>query len=198
MNFFQIGKLAGVVAMAVGLAGCVDMTQDIRITSTTTAKATITTTMSADVYPMIKAGMAGEDADPFCEEAGATLTENADGSATCVVVSEGNFDDLNLDNEDGGGKPVFTANADGTVRIAVPTKDMVGELGSDELDAQTKAMLQQMFEGRYLTLRFGGAALVETNMDDVGGGYAEKKMPFLELINGTIELPEELYAVVRP
>jgi len=198
MNFFQIGKLAGVVAMAVGLAGCVDMTQDIRITSTTTAKATITTTMSADVYPMIKAGMAGEDADPFCEEAGATLTENADGSATCVVVSEGNFDDLNLDNEDGGGKPVFTTNADGTVRIAVPTKDMVGELGSDELDAQTKAMLQQMFEGRYLTLRFGGAALVETNMDDVGGGYAEKKMPFLELINGTIELPEELYAVVRP
>ena len=63
---------------------------------------------------------------------------------------------------------------------------------------QTKAMLQQMFADRFLTLRFGGAEIVETNMDDVGDGYAEKKMPFLELINGTIVLPEELYAVVRP
>jgi hypothetical protein len=59
-------------------------------------------------------------------------------------------------------------------------------------------MLQQMFEGRYLTLRFGGSEVIETNMDDAGGGYAEKKMSFLDLINGTIELPEELYAVVRP
>lgn len=198
MNFPQIGKLAGVLALSIGLAGCVDMTQDIRVTSTQTAKATITTTMSAEIYPMIKAGAAGDEAEPFCEEAGATLTENADGSATCVVVSEGNFADLNFDSDDGSGKPVFTANPDGTVRVAVPTKDMMGELGSDQMDEQTKAMMQQLFEGRYLTLRFGGSQVVDTNMDNVGGGYAEKKMSFLDLINGTIELPAELYAVVRP
>ena len=147
---------------------------------------------------MIKAGAAGEDAEPFCKEAGSTLTENADGSATCVMVSEGNFADLKFDEDDTSGKPVFTANPDGTVRVAVTTKGMIGELGSEAMDEQTKAMMQQMFEGRYLTLRFGGASVVETNMDDVGGGYAEKKMAFLDLINGTIELPDELYAVVRP
>lgn len=197
MNFSTIGKLAGVLALTVGLAGCVDMTQDLKVTSATTALATITTTMSADIYPMIKAGAAGEDADPFCEEEGSTLTENEDGSATCVMVSEGDFADLKFDEDDSSSKPTFTANPDGTVRVAVQTEGMIGELGAEQ-DAQTKAMMQQMFEGRFLTLRFGGSEVVETNMDDVGGGYAEKKMAFLDLINGTIELPEELYAVVRP
>ena len=197
MNFTPIGKIAGVLALTIGLAGCVDMTQDILITSDTTAKATVTTTMSADIYPMIKAGAAGDDAEPFCAEEGSSLTENADGSATCVMVSEGAFDELKFDEDDSSSKPVFTTNPDGTVRVAVQTKGMIGELGAEQ-DEQTKAMLQQMFQDRYLTLRFGGSEVVETNMDDLGDGYAEKKMPFLDLINGTIELPEELYAVVRP
>jgi hypothetical protein len=197
MNFTPIGKIAGVLALTIGLAGCVDMTQDILITSDTTAKATVTTTMSADIYPMIKAGAAGDDAEPFCAEEGSSLTENADGSATCVMVSEGAFDELKFDEDDSSSKPVFTTNPDGTVRVAVQTKGMIGDLGAEQ-DEQTKAMLQQMFQDRYLTLRFGGSEVVETNMDDLGDGYAEKKMPFLDLINGTIELPEELYAVVRP
>ena len=197
MNFSTIGKIAGVLALTIGLAGCVDMTQDLKVTSATTAKATITTTMSAEIYPMIKAGAAGDDAEPFCKDEGSTLTENADQSATCVVVSEGAFADLKFDDDESSSKPTFTANPDGTVRVAVQTKGMIGELGAEQ-DEQTKAMMQQMFEGRYLTLRFGGSQVVETNMDDVGGGYAEKKMAFLELMNGTIEFPEELYAVVRP
>lgn len=197
MNFISIGKIAGVLALSIGLAGCVDMTQDIFVTSNTTATATVTTTMSADIYPMIKAGAAGEDAEPFCAEEGSTLTENADGSATCVMVSEGAFADLKFDEDDSSSKPTFTTNPDGTVRVAVQTEGMIGDLGAEQ-DEQTKAMLQQMFQDRFLTLRFGGSEVVETNMDDVGDGYAEKKMPFLDLINGTIELPEELYAVVRP
>jgi hypothetical protein len=197
MNFTAIGKIAGVIALTVGLAGCVDMTQDILITSDTTATATVTTTMSADIYPMIKAGAAGDDAEPFCAEEGSTLTEHEDGSATCVMVSEGAFDELNFDDDDSSSKPTFTTNPDGSVRVAVETEGMIGDLGSEE-DEQAKAMIQQMFQDRYLTLRFGGSEVVETNMDDVGDGYAEKKIPFLDLINGTIELPDELYAVVRP
>ena len=157
MNFALIGKIAGAFALTLSLAACVDMTQDIKVTSSTTADLTVTTTMSADIYPMIKAGAAGEDAEPFCEEEGSTLTENADGSATCVMTSSGAFDELKYDEDDSSSKPTFTTNPDGTVRVAV-----------------------------------------ETNMDEVGDGYAEKKMPFLDLINGTIELPEELYAVLRP
>ena len=197
MKFATVAKIAGALALTMSLAACVDMTQDIKVTSTTTADLIVTTVMSKDIYPMIKAGATGEDAEPFCKEEGSTLTENADGSATCVMTSSGAFDELKYDQDDSSSKPTFTANPDGTVRVAVETKGMIGDLGAEQ-DEQTKAMLQQLFQDRYLTLRFGGGAVVETNMDDVGGGYAEKKMPFLDLINGTIELPEELYAVIRP
>jgi hypothetical protein len=197
MKFVTVAKIAGALALTMSLAACIDMTQDIKVTSDTTAQLSVTTVMSKDIYPMIKAGGGGDDAKPFCKEDGSTLTENDDGSATCVMVSDGAFADLKYDDSDTSTKPTFTANPDGTVRVSVVTKGMIGDLGAEQ-DEQTKAMMQQMFEGHFLTLRFGGGEVVETNMDDVGDGYAEKKMSFLELINGTIELPDELYAVVRP
>jgi hypothetical protein len=200
MTLHIIGRLAGVLALTVGLAGCIDVSMDIKVKSPTEAKATMTQTIGAQFYPMIKASAKDKDAggDSFCagEDKG-TLTENADGSATCVMTSSGAFDELKYDEDDSSSKPTFTANPDGTVRVAVETKGMIGDLGAEQ-DEQTKAMMQQMFEGHFLPLRFGGAEVVETNMDDVGDGYAEKKMAFLDLINGTMELPEELYAVVRP
>jgi hypothetical protein len=196
MKFSMIGKIAGALALTLGLAGCIDMTNDIYITSSTTAKATITSTMGADIYAMVKAG-GNEGDDPFCKGEGETLTENADGSGTCVAVSEGEFANLKFD--DAGSKPTIVTQADGTVRIAIPTKDMMGDLGS-ETDAETVAMLQQMFEGRFLTIRFGGAAIVESNMQPApdSANYVEIKIPFVELLNGTAKLPEELYAVIRP
>ena len=86
MKFAIVAKIAGALALTMSLAACVDMTQDVKVTSTETAELTVTTVMSKDIYPMIKAGGAGDNAEPFCKEEGSTLTENADGSATCVTV----------------------------------------------------------------------------------------------------------------
>jgi hypothetical protein len=196
MKLALIGRIAGALALTLGLAGCIDMTNDIYITSPTTAKATITSTMGADIYAMVKAG-GNQGDDPFCQGEGETLTENADGSGTCVAVSEGEFANLKFD--DGGSKPTIVTQADGTVRIAIPTKDMMGDLGS-ETDPQTVEMLKQMFEGRFLTIRFGGREIVESNMDAAPDSteYVEIKIPFVDLLNGTATLPEELYAVIRP
>jgi hypothetical protein len=196
MKLALIGRIAGALALTLGLAGCIDMTNDIYITSSTTARATITSTMGADIYAMVKAG-GNQGDDPFCQGEGETLTENADGSGTCVAVSEGDFTELKFD--DGGSKPTIVTQADGTVRIAIPTKDMMGDLGS-ETDPQTVEMLKQMFEGRFLTIRFGGREIVESNMDAApdSAEYVEIKIPFVDLLNGTATLPEELYAVIRP
>jgi hypothetical protein len=196
MKLALIGRIAGALALTLGLAGCIDMTNDIYITSSTTAKATITSTMGADIYAMVKAG-GNEGDDPFCQGEGETLTENADGSGTCVSVSEGEFASLKFD--DAGSKPTIVTQADGTVRIGIPTKDMMGDLGADD-DPQTAEMMKQMFEGRFLTIRFGGAAIVESNMQPApdSANYVEIKIPFVELLNGTAKLPEELYAVIRP
>ena len=85
------------------------------------------------------------------------------------------------------------------MRVSLVTKDLMGDLGSSETqDAETKAMMKQMFDGHFLTLRFGGAEVTDTNMtlsDD--HKTAELKVPFTEMLDGTAKLPDELYAVVK-
>jgi hypothetical protein len=196
MKFTSLAKIAGALALTMGLAGCIDMTNDIYITSSTTAKATITSTMGADIYAMVKAG-GNQGDDPFCMGEGETLTENEDGSGTCVAVSEGAFADLKFD--DAGSKPTIVTQDDGTVRIGIPTAGMMGDLGA-ESDPETEAMMKQMFEGRFLTIRFGGPSIVESNLEPAPDSdeYVEIKIPFVSLLDGTAELPEELYAVIQP
>lgn len=197
MKLALIGRIGGVLALTLGLAGCIDMTEDLTVTSETTAKAVMTMTMGADIYAMMKAANTSDTKaeDKFCAKEEETLTENADGSATCVSTSEGEFDALAFD--EGGSKPTFTSAGPGLVRVSVPTKDMMGDLGK-ESDPQSAAMMKQMFEGHFLTLRFGGTEVTDTNMtlsDDHTS--AEMKIPFLDLLSGTAQLPEELYAVVK-
>jgi hypothetical protein len=201
MKFALIGRIAGVVALTMGLAACVDMTEELTVTSDTTATATMTMTMASDVYSMIKAADT-KDAKPedkFCAKDGETLAENADGSATCTSTTDGTFDKLTFD--EGQNKPTFTSAGPGLVRVALQTKGLMGELGKGDTadnDAQTQAMMKQMFDGHFLTLRFGGAEVTDTNMALSGDHKsAEIKIPFVDLINGTATLPEELYAVVK-
>lgn len=197
MKFSSIGKIAGALALTLGLAGCFDMTMDLQVTSETTAKATVTQVMGADIYAMIKSAGDQPDTDKFCGKEGETLTENADGSATCVSVSEGAFDTLSFADSDDDSKPTFTVVSPGVVRVAVKTKGMAGDLGS-ESDPQTAEMMKQAFDGHFLTLRFGGKEVTDSNMTiSADKTSAEIKIPFLDLINGTAQLPEELYAVVK-
>ena len=198
MNFKIIGQLAGAALLTVGLAGCMDVTMDVAIHSETEGKATTTMTMGSDFYAMAKSGMAQEGSEGgFCDEEGAVLTENEDGSATCVMVSEGTFDELKTgESADDGAK--FEVVGPGLVRASFSTKEMTGELGGDQQDDETKAMMQAFFEGQFVTLRASGNEVVETNMtlaEDKKS--AEQVIPFLDLINNTVELPDELYAIVK-
>ena len=194
MKLGTLGRIGGVLALTVGLAGCFDMTTDVEVTSPTTAKATITEVMGADIYSMIKSGQGSQD-DKFCAKEGEKLTENADGTATCVFNSEGAFADLKFG--DSGTSPTFTPQADGSVKVAVATKGMTGDLGK-ESDPQTAEMMKKMFDGHFLTIRFGGGEVTDSNMTiSADKTYAEQKVPFLDLINGTANLPDELYAVVK-
>lgn len=197
MKIATVGRIVGVVALTIGLAACVDMTEELNVTSETTAKATMTMTMGSDIYAMVKAADTSNSKteDKFCAKEGEQLTENSDGSATCVASSEGTFDELKFD--EGDSKPTFTVVSPGVVRVAFPTKGMAGDLGKDS-DPQTTAMMKQMFDGHFLTLRIGGKQVTDSNLtvsDDKTS--AEIKIPFLDLINGTAQLPEELYAVVN-
>jgi len=197
LQFF--GRLAGVLTLTVGLAGCIDVTMDIEVKSETEGKATTTSVMGADFYAMAKAGAASGETkteDGFCQEEGAQLTENADGSATCVLTVEGKFADLKLDEGEDGA--TFTVVSPGVVKVAFKTDDMKGELGTEGQDEQTKQMMIAFFEGHSIIIRIRGKEVTDTNMtlsDDKTS--AEVVIPFLDLINGTIDLPDELYATVK-
>jgi len=157
----------------------------------------MTQVMSADVYSMVKmsAESGQEQDDSFCAEG--ELTENGDGSATCIITEEGNFADLDLGQDEGG--MTFTEAGPGLVRVALPTADMQAELGGeDDMDEQTRQMVEAFFEGRTMTIGISGAEIVETNMtisDDKT--RAEQVIDMLALINGDAGLPDELFAVVR-
>lgn len=197
MSVKFLGKLAATTLLTAGLAGCIDVNIDVAITSPTTAKATMTQVMNADVYGMVKMSAEGEGAqeDGFCAEG--TLNENADGSATCVIVEEGNFADLDLGQDEGG--MTFTEAGPGLVRVALPTADIQAELGAeDDMDEETRQMVEAFFEGRTMTIAISGAEVVDTNMTRTADGKrAEQVIPLLDLINGAANLPAEIYAVVR-
>ena len=197
MSVKFLGKLAATALLAAGLAGCIDVNIEVAITSPTTAKATMTQVMGADVYAMVKMGAEGQGAseDSFCAEG--ELTENADGSATCTITEEGAFADLDLGQDEGG--MTFTEAGPGLVRVALPTADMQAELGAqEEMDEETRQMVEAFFEGRTMTIAISGAEIVESNMTiSADKTKAEQVIDMLALINGAADLPDEIFAVVR-
>jgi hypothetical protein len=215
MQFSRIGRVVGALALMAALGGCVDVTMDVRVKNATEAVGTMTQTISAQFYPMIKASKSSEasgGSDNFCtKEDGGALVENADGSATCTITKEGKFADLGFD--DGKEKVTFTSPGPGLVRVSFPTDefqkgiDAAASAGKEAgaEDAQTKAAEDQMkaamtayFAGHFLTLKIEGGEITDSNMSIAPDKQsAEEKIAFTDIIAGTAKLPKELYAVVK-
>jgi len=207
MNYSILGRLAGVLAITAGLAGCMDVNAEIEVLSATAGKATTSMTIGADFYPMIKQMAASGDAstktEPFCAKDGEKLTENADGSATCVTVKEGELATLTQGDD---GSPSddasFTEVSPGVVRVAFKTDEMKSQVaegagGGSAEDAQAMAMIKPYFDGHKISLTIKGKKITETNMtasDD--GTSATTEIPFNDLLDGKATVPDELYAIV--
>lgn len=201
MTFQTIGKLTAMLMLGATLTACVDVTADLEVTSETTAKITVTQVMGADFYAMAKTSDENTEDDlpsakGFCVEG--VLTENPDGSASCVLTEEGTFADLSdadSDTEDAQ----FTAEGPGLVRVTVPAIVITNAIGNqDDLGPETKKMVEAYFAGRTFTVRVSGGDITDTNMTLAKDGKsAEHSIPLLDIINGTTDLPQDLYAVVR-
>lgn len=200
MAITAVGKVAAIALLAAGLAGCIDASVDVELTSQTSAKASLTQVMGEEFYAMmmLQAERANPDGPPegtFCRDG--VLSENEDGSARCTVVTEGVFADLSL-GADQDMPITFTPAGDGLVRVALPTAELARQMGRTEaLDAETRQMIEALLVGRTLTLRFSGLSVSETNMVlSADATSAEQVIPLLDLVRGKLELPDEFYAVV--
>lgn len=205
MTTHFLGKYAAILLMGAGLAGCVNADVEVAFVDSTSAHVMTTTTIGADFYSMIKAaeeeaGEGEEDleitSEGFCDTG--DLTENEDGSATCVDMMHGTFDELNAQNAEEGGI-LFTAQDDGTVRVSLPMDALGSQIGAEEeMDEETKTMMSAMFAGHGITFTITAAEIIESNMDVSDDKTAATlKLDFAELIEGKTEFPEEYFALVR-
>lgn len=199
MGIKIIGKLAATLLLGGALAGCIDASVDVEVTSETTAKATVTQIMGSEIYELMKQGMEQDASetgdDDFCKDG--ELTENEDGSATCVFTEEGAFADLTFGDDTQA--VTFTSAGPGLVRVALPTEEMRSSINAEEeMDEESMQMMEAFFTGHAMTLRFSGLEVTDTNMTlSADKTSAEKVIPFVDLIKGDVELPDEIYAVVR-
>lgn len=125
------------------------------------------------------------------------LLKRVDGGATCMDSSEGAFADIALGDLK---QPLqFTPQADGTVRIALPTAQLREAINAEIMgDPELTTIIPALFASRRIVIRFSGDAVTETNMtlakDEKS---ASQSIAILDLLNGKAALPAELYAVVR-
>jgi hypothetical protein len=204
MKFQILGRIAGVLAITAGLAACVDVEAEVEVLSETTGKSTTLMTMSNEIYPMLKemSESGGDEASSdFCVAEGDVLTENADGSATCLSIKEGELASL-TEGEDGANDDMsFTVVSPGVVRVVFQTNELTSDVtkGSEGADsaesAQALAMMRPYFEDRTIKIRIKGKKVVESNMT-VNGNTAETTLQWTDLLYGKADVPAELFAVI--
>lgn len=202
MNFKTLGRLAGVLAITAGLAACVDVEAEIEVLSETEGRTTTTMTMSSEIYPMLKemAASGGDQADSdFCEAEGDVLTENADGSATCFSVKEGDLAELTEGDDGSNDDTTFTVVRPGVVRVGFKTGELTSDLAKDGASeaetAQGMAMIRPYFQDRTIKVRIKGKRIIESNMT-VSGDTAETTLLWTDLFDGKADVPAELFAIV--
>jgi hypothetical protein len=193
MKTAVFARLAGTLALTLGLGACVDVNMDLEVLSQDTARGTMAVSMDASMYAMFAAQ--GSQSE-FCAEGTITQTET---KVTCTDVREGSFDELVFDAESDQPQPTITAIGGGQVRVSFPTASLRTEMGSGMGDdPQAKAMMAAMFEGHSMVLTVSGGRIVDTNMQLApDGNSATLTLSFIELINGTADIADETYAVVQ-
>lgn len=201
MKFGNLARVAGIVVLAAGLSGCMDVDMNVEVLSESTARATTKMTMDRAIYEMSQMQDEQDSSGGFCEEEGGEITLRED-EVDCLTVVEGDFETVLEQGADSDEpQPTITAIGNGQVRVTFPTAGLKEEItagtGGEE-EEQMMQMMQSMFAGHAIQLSVSGGEIVDTNMERADDGQsASLTVPFEALLAGTVELPDESYAVVQ-
>jgi hypothetical protein len=206
VNLDAIVRFASPLVLAASLTGCMDLTSEIEVLSDTSARSVSTLSLTQAVYSIVKqeqkdGGKAASD-KPFCAEDGDVLAESADGGATCTSSKEGDFAAVAGSVSPKAGTTTFTTVKPGVVRVAVSTETMTRGMARDQedfktRDEQARKQMKAAYAGHAITIRIKGRKVIDTNMTITADGVAQKVIPFESLIDGSANLPDELFAVVE-
>lgn len=190
-HFKKAAKIAGGIAAIITLTACIDVDVSLEVLDNETALGTVTMTMARDFYDASQS----QGTAAFCSaDDEFTVGETV---VTCVSTQEGVFADV-LDADDGEPAPTIVDLGNGTVRVALPTKDIMDDMSSDRPDAAAMAALQGMFLDKHFTLEVSGKQIIDTNMElSEDGKSASVSIPIIDLVAGTAQGPDESYAIVK-
>lgn len=196
MNLFTPIKFAAIAFASLGLTACIDVGLEVVVQGENLGEARTVIAMDNQFYEMTKSqGGAGD----FCGEDG--VLETGETAVTCTTILTGDFDTLmEKASESDGPQPTITLVSPGLVRVMFPTASLADEIGAGDLlgDEETAKMMLEMFEGRAITLSISGGEIVDTNMTIAEDGRsASLVIPFVDLLSGALELPDESFAVVQ-
>lgn len=197
MNLFTPIKIATIAIASLGLTACIDANIEVAVLGENLGEARTTISMDTQFYEI---GKAQNGSDDFCGEDEGVFEAN-DTVVTCTTILSGDFAALMEEvGENDGPEPTITLVSPGLVRVTFPTGSLAEEIGAGDFvdDEETKQMVLGMFEGRAITLVVSGGAIVDTNMTvSADGQSASIVIPFTQLILGTLDLPDESFAVVQ-
>lgn len=182
---------AGVAALALALAGCINVDMEIAVTGPDQATASGFVEMDRMFHDM-----AGDDSG-FCDpDEGGTLVLT-DTAVRCEMNMQGTFAELFPEDGDDE-QPRLTDLGNGTVRVEVPMGGFGGELGAESQDPQMLAMLRPMFEGRSIVFRVRGREVVSSNgVISADGRVATLSVPLVSLLDPSATVPDPFETIVR-
>jgi hypothetical protein len=194
VKFSIIAKAAAALLIATGLAGCFDVKFDVSVLGTDKASVTISTTLPKEMVNLadIEAGTS-----EFCNKENELIESET--TFTCIEKHEGTFAEVFEAGNPDEPQPTIAVIGDKQVKVTFPAgslkEDMSKQTGGDE---QALAMMKQMFAGHAITIVIGGGKIIDTNMTkNAAGDSAEYVLPFMDIIEGKPDIPDEVYAVVQ-
>ena len=194
MKLLNIAKAAAALLVATGLAGCFDIKFDVSVLDTDKASVTISTTLPREMVNLadVEAGTS-----EFCNKE-SELVEN-ETTYTCIETHEGSFADVFEAGDPNEPQPTIAVVGPRQVKVSFPAGSLKETMNQQSGgDAQAVEMMKQMFTGHAITISIGGGKIIDTNMTrNDAGDTAEYVLPFDALVDGTTEIPDEVFAVVQ-
>lgn len=182
---------AGVAALALALAGCINVDMEIAVTGPDQASASGFVEMDRMFHDM-----AGEDSE-FCDEDDGGKLVLTDTAVRCEMNMQGSFAEIFPEDGDED-QPRLTDLGDGTVRVEIPMGGFGDELDSESQDPQMLAMLRPMLEGRSIVFRVRGREIVSSNgVISADGRTATLSIPLVSLLDPNTTVPDPFETIVR-
>ena len=181
-------QTAGALFLVTALSACVDANINLEVVDATHGVGTTTIAMDRTFYDK------NPKSSDFCRKGELSVTES---TATCVTTNSGTYEELFTSSDPQEPTPTVTTLENGMIRVVFPLGSLAEQAALAGQDPQTLDMLNQFFADHVMSVSVSGGQVTDSNMEIAEDGQsASLSVPFLDMVKGEVDVPEEAYAVI--